>query len=846
MSEPMAAELALTDKRNTPLPDKNRLWADSGFVCGNPDCPAPVLEAVSGCNVTLGKIAHIRGHRPGAARYDPEFDRTARESYSNLIILCDPCHKKIDDLETLYPVELLQTWKDRQSRLLATFGRSLGGSTPPPLSHRYVDRPEVSHLIIQTLATDQRVVLTGLSGCGKTQLAAHLIGQLEDSYTFRWWIRGSDTETLQSDLAGIGPSIGVRSDQNEPIATTAGRVIRALRNIESWLMVIDDVSGSSSEFGLLPQGVGNVIVTTQNSGWRSYGTQIIVPALSAAQSKDLLISSGHSDPSDFLPFEQIHGLYFGHPLVIAQAASYIATTGMSPARYVALLETRRAELLARGEEVDHANLTSSVELALTELSAEARDMLHVLAQLAPAPYPVRELVDAQNPLSVFRDDLTTEDALAELRRFSLVERDSDLLTTHALIKDVVRGRTPNLEDRRRFLASLLLILVPRVPERPDRAENRELMAFLIPHLMAVVNSTDLPKELDSTSSMILNRTSVYLLSRGEFSQAKELLMQALANLEGIAEEESALGLGAVLNNLGTVQTDLGDRVGAEETLWKALEVKEKGLPEGHLAIGITLGALGAAVDFNGRPEEARTLHERALKIYRQNCDIGRIADALNDLAALSMRDRDNSSKARQMLEEAIALTEDAPDAWAERVQAYTQISYLYFDLGDRQGAARAARRAVDIARAVAPASEELAMALHRRGGLMTRLGNSVLGMKLFDQSLAILQELGQSNGLEYARTSGDLGAANMQNRNFRAALPLLRDSDEKLSRSLAANHESVITAKNLLSHCLISTWEFTEARGVLTCAITAARDAGGSPILFWLERTLADLSDAPE
>jgi hypothetical protein len=58
------------------------------------------------------RVAHIRGERPGSARYDPGMSDEERRAFDNLILLCPNSHTLIDDLDPdAHPVELLQQMK---------------------------------------------------------------------------------------------------------------------------------------------------------------------------------------------------------------------------------------------------------------------------------------------------------------------------------------------------------------------------------------------------------------------------------------------------------------------------------------------------------------------------------------------------------------------------------------------------------------------------------------------------------------------------------------------------------------------------------------------------------------
>ena len=88
---------------------KKKLLAASGNQCAHPDCSELMFDLDH--ETILGKICHIKGSRPGAARYDKDQSDDERHSFSNLIALCGKHHDLIDDNEDRYTVEILQRWK---------------------------------------------------------------------------------------------------------------------------------------------------------------------------------------------------------------------------------------------------------------------------------------------------------------------------------------------------------------------------------------------------------------------------------------------------------------------------------------------------------------------------------------------------------------------------------------------------------------------------------------------------------------------------------------------------------------------------------------------------------------
>lgn len=85
------------------------LWAKSGSCCAM--CNKPVVERQTDTLIPVGEMAHIKGHKPGSARYDDGQSDIERHSYNNLILLCPACHTIIDKSVEKYSVDYLHEVK---------------------------------------------------------------------------------------------------------------------------------------------------------------------------------------------------------------------------------------------------------------------------------------------------------------------------------------------------------------------------------------------------------------------------------------------------------------------------------------------------------------------------------------------------------------------------------------------------------------------------------------------------------------------------------------------------------------------------------------------------------------
>ena len=94
-------------------PTIKRLFARSGNRCAFPRCTATLIDG----DTVVGKICHIKGAKPGSARYDASQSAAERHGFDNLILLCGRHHDVIDADEEAYTVErLLKTKDDHESR----------------------------------------------------------------------------------------------------------------------------------------------------------------------------------------------------------------------------------------------------------------------------------------------------------------------------------------------------------------------------------------------------------------------------------------------------------------------------------------------------------------------------------------------------------------------------------------------------------------------------------------------------------------------------------------------------------------------------------------------------------
>lgn len=805
--------------RRPPAPDCNLLWASSRAVCAHPKCDRPLIAFDNGAWITLGEIAHIRAHSAGGPRFELAWTGSP-DSYGNCLLLCRDHHRLIDGNAEAYPVGMLLDWKQQHELSHRHSLDSLSHiAAPPPPPRLAIVRDEPSKRLEQILTSRSRVALLGLSGSGKTELARQWFTSRAADYTFRWWVRGHDRETLANDLASLAPLLGLPTVHGELVEAQAAAVRDHLARRGAWLLVVDNARSPDRLADALPTEGGHVIVTSQDQSWSGTVPPFLVPPFTDDEALELLHRSPAVEAADDTDLRSLVYECRGHPLVLDQAAGYIARTGIEVPAYTELLRSRGPETMDRSAAPTAARFSESIRAALDLVGRDSREVLAILTQVAPGPYeiwsvPTLEVDDDESPeSSPTWDQFRFEDALANLRSFSLVQREGKTLVSHDLVADVVRS---TLTQKQRYVAFSCAVwtLVEQLPDRPRESFEWPTMERLLPHALAVLEQTDeigegFPAE---AAVRIHDRLAVYFGARGQHERARAHFERGIELMQTRGLTDSSM-YGSLVHNLGEHHAARGDYERAEALHREGLEVKVRALGGQALIVGVSFGALGAVLDARGRLPEAKSFYERAASIYQHHENHGWSANALIDLASIAVRD-DRANDAVSLLETAINQADLAGDAIPEAVDARLRLAQLVASAGDLTGAVKLAYSARAIA-AAAAAPVQLALALEAQGRYLTQLGLQEAGLALAERSLAVWQEVQSVSPVRYAQALGNYGYGLVLAGKSDHALQPLQDSQARLERLLPADHEAVSVGRLLTAKAHASLLQLQSAHKLL-------------------------------
>jgi len=589
--------------------------------------------------------------------------------------------------------------------------------------------------------------ISGLGGVGKTQLAVEHAYRFASDYDLVWWIRSEQAASLSSDFAGLAAPLSLpekdAADQNAIIAA----VQRRLGQISGWLLIFDNAVDPAGLRDYLPRAAnGHVLITSRNPNWRGVAQPLSVKVWERAASVDFLLK--RTEQKDEQAAAQLAEALGDLPLALEQAGAYIEETGNTVAGYLALFRTRHAELLKRrSASADYSGTVATTwDLSFAEVlktAPAAVDLLNLFAFLAPDNIP-RELLSHKDALTdslktAVEDGLLLDNAIAALRRYSLVEVTGEAFSVHRLVQAMVRDRLSE-EDKKTWAEVTGRLVNQAFPAQTDDVRTWPVCSLLLPHALAIVQHAEELKVGQKAIGRILNQSGLYLQGRAQFLEAKDLYERALKIGEA-AYGPNHPTVAIRVNNLGLVLEALGDLSGARQHFERALSIDEAAYGPNHPTVAIRVNNLGLVLKALGDLSGARQHYERALKIgeaaYGPNHPT--VAICVNNLGGV-LKALGDLSGARQHYERALSIDEAAygpnhPDVAID----VNNLGGVLKALGDLSGARQHYERALKIDEAAyGPNHPTVASILYNLGEVLRGLGDLSGARQHFERALKIL------------------------------------------------------------------------------------------------------------
>src|SRR5581483_8630935 len=256
------------------------------------------------------------------------------------------------------------------------------------------------------------------------------------------------------------------------------------------------------------------------------------------------------------------------------AAAYIEATGKSLASYAELLAGVGEEFLLTQPEFEEQQrrVGTTWSLAFEQVSRSSpagAAFMNLISFLAPDEIPLDLLAEQTEALPLeLGGGAKLDEAVAALRRYSLIDLKGVDLSVHRLVQATTRAQL-DAEGLRRWAGAAVELVNAALPFDSDEVPFWETCRRLTPHALVSASHAQSAKAGSESSLRVLSQIGLYLASHGELRPARD------ADERAVALAEEAYGpdhpvVATVLSNLAVVLRQLGEVMGARQLLERAL------------------------------------------------------------------------------------------------------------------------------------------------------------------------------------------------------------------------------------------------------------------------------------
>ncbi len=349
------------------------------------------------------------------------------------------------------------------------------------------------------------LVIYGLGGIGKTQLASHYIHSkfAQSHYKLRVWFRAENKTILDQSYLEFAKNLGLitAKDYDSPFEYIRNLVLNWFAEHPNWLIIFDNVVDYESISSYLPKKGGSILITSRQAIWPNIINTLNIKPMQEDEAIKLVHAfSGHQSGDDLTLAKKLDYL----PLAIAQAASYMQLYGKTAEEYIALYNRCQQELLAKdlrvyGIEHEPVVVTWNNSLNAMKRSATknavnllARDFLLMSAYLSPEKISKNIITAWVKQVEPNKDpELVTDEIIAQLLSHSLInkERNGTSFNMHRLLQTTIRNQNKCMATEQMHLVNILETLAQLFTKDARDVKSFQDKYSLLPHVDTILEYT---------------------------------------------------------------------------------------------------------------------------------------------------------------------------------------------------------------------------------------------------------------------------------------------------------------------------------------------------------------------
>jgi tetratricopeptide (TPR) repeat protein len=703
----------------------------------------------------------------------------------------------------------------------------------PGTAVNFVGREQELSRIHQAFQQSSPIVLSGMGGSGKTELALQYAWQHKGDYPAGiCWINVLNSDPGLAILFFAREYLGL----NIPNQGTLSERVRYCW--QNWpegnaLIIFDDVRDYDQITSYLPSGKESrfrVLITTRFSYLGVSLSTINLDVLTAAQALDLLQTYLGKErlTAELEAAKQLCQCLGYLPLGLQLLGSFLRQATTETLANIKEKFPKKGLKYLNSDKEEVRSIKTILDLSWQLLETEEQKLALCLSLFASAPFPKHLII------SLFSDEAKDEiekwltDSLVKLNL--LKSLGNEWYQLHPLIRLYLREKLEGSEIANTAKSRYCTVMTDTsrtVPETPtlDIIQN---LTPLIPHIQQAVREYPeyIADEDLAESYMGLAR---YYNGQGLYAIA-EPYCQACLTATRTRLGENHLDVADSLNNLAALYYSQGRYAEAEPLYKSSLSLTEQLLGENHPDVATSLNNLAALYQCQGRYAEAEPLYKRSLSLWEQLLGENHphFATSLNNLAEL-YRYQGRYAEAEPLYKRSLSLREQLlGENHPHFATSLNNLAELYRCQGRYAEAEPLYKRSLSLReQRLGENHPDVAVSLNNLALLYRCQGRYAEAEPLYKRSLSLTEQLLGANHPDVATSLNNVaGLYNSQGR-YTEAEPLYLEALDLRKRLLGDNHPDVATSLNNLAALYYSQGRYTEAEPLYREAIKIATQVLG-------------------
>ncbi|KAI1317875.1 hypothetical protein F5Y16DRAFT_414554 [Xylariaceae sp. FL0255] len=522
------------------------------------------------------------------------------------------------------------------------------------------DIPEIQHFVArigeliemrETLTSDgsrRVVVLHGLGGIGKTQIAVAYAKRYRNEYSAIFWLNIKDETSIQQSFTKLARQILLQHpdasyvkaldlQQDQEKVVDAVKAWLSLPGNTRWLLIYDNydnpkLSNNTKDTGInisqfIPEAYqGSIIVTTRLSQV-DIGHRIQVRKLELLHDslKNIATTSGRDGLDTDISAKRLVEELDGLPLALATAGTYLRRVSISLIDYLRHYKESWVRLHTNTPNLgsyQDRTLCSTWQLSYVQIQAQDRLAAYLLQWWAyfnneDIWFELLQAANTNDPAWIHEltDELNFNQAVGTLHNYGFIEPHvstpnsigSRGYSMHACVHSWTIAMLN--KDPEGSLARATVACVAAKAPSQDEHQFWSLQNRLLSH---ATKCSDIKLDSDEGIEWAFHNLGLLYADQGKLEEAEAMYARALRGYEKAWGPEHTSTLDTI-NNLGLLYANQGKLAEAEAMYARALRGHEKAWGPEHTSTLDTINNLGNLYADQGKLEEAEAMYARALR-----------------------------------------------------------------------------------------------------------------------------------------------------------------------------------------------------------------------------------------